>query len=207
MNKKVSVIIPCYNSGQFITVCLDSIPKRDDIEIICINDGSTDNTLNKLKEYKKLCYPNLIIINYSTNKGVSYARNKGLNKAIGDYILCIDSDDTIVSSVFNEIVDEELNNFIDIVFYNMIDNNGEVYEVNPHTAMNRVGCFKFVRAEFIGKTRYKVGLQRGEDSIFHQQLICKCPNIRCTDKVMYEYNFPREGSLTDIYKKTKKDTL
>lgn len=207
MDKKVSVIIPCYNSGEYIVKCLDSIPKRDDIEIICINDGSEDNTLKALKEYKNLYYNDLIIINYKDRKGVSYARNRGLNKATGDYILTIDSDDTIDGNVFNEIIEEELNGFIDMVFYNMIDNNGQVYDVNPHSVMNRVGCFKFVRREFIGKTRYKVGLQRGEDSVFHTQLVCKSPNIRCTDKLMYYYNYPREGSLTDIYKKTKVDKL
>jgi glycosyltransferase involved in cell wall biosynthesis len=51
---KVSVIIPAYNQEELIKRCLDSIPKRKDVEIIVVNDGSTDNTKNTLEEYKKI---------------------------------------------------------------------------------------------------------------------------------------------------------
>lgn len=200
---KVSIIIPTYNQEKLIVRCLDSIPKRDDIEIIVINDGSTDNTIGALQDYKKH-FNKLRIISYKNNRGVSYARNKGLNSATGEYVLFIDSDDYIDSNVFNDIVDNDLL-FVDIVFYNMIDNENNEYIVDKHRIMNRVGCFKFIKRKFIGKTRFKPNIQYGEDAIFHQALMIKCPTFKCTNKTMYYYNYPRDGSLTYLYQRSGKD--
>lgn len=202
---KVSVIIPVHNQEELIVRCLDSIPKRNDTEIIVVNDGSTDNTLNSLFEYRKK-YPKLKIISYKVNHGVSYARNKGIEKAKGEYIIFIDSDDYIYSLVFNDIVDKDLE-LVDIVFYNMIDNQGNEYKVDKCRVMNRVGAFKFVKRDFIGNTRFKVGLQVGEDSLFHEKLVFKNPTFKCTNKLMYHYNYPREGSLTNIYQRSNKDDV
>ena len=200
---KVSIIIPVYNQEELIVKCLDSIPKRDDIEIIVVNDGSKDKTLDSLFSYRKK-YDKLKIISYKVNHGVSYARNKGLDKATGQYVLFIDSDDYIYTDVFNDIVDNDLE-FVDIVFYNMEDNDGNEYIVNKHRTMNRVGTFKFVKRSFIGDTRYKVNLQCGEDALFHESLMIKSPTLRCTEKLMYHYNFPRKGSLTDLYWRNNND--
>jgi glycosyltransferase involved in cell wall biosynthesis len=202
---KVSVIIPVYNQEELIIRCLDSIPKRDDIEIIVVNDGSTDKTLESLYAYRKK-YPKLQIISYKVNHGVSYARNKAIDKAVGKYIIFIDSDDYIITDVFNDIVDNDLD-FVDIVFYNMIDNEGNEYVVNKYRTMNRVGAFKFILRKFIGDTRFKVGVQRGEDAIFHEALMCKAPTFKCTEKLMYHYNYPRKGSLTDIYQRSCEDDI
>ncbi len=202
---KVSVIIPVYNQEELIIRCLDSIPKRDDIEIIVINDGSTDKTLQTLFAYRKK-YTKLNIISYKKNHGVSYARNKGIEESKGKYLLFVDSDDYIESDVFNDIVDNDLD-FVDIVFYNMIDNQGTEYKVDKYRTMNRVGTFKFVLKSFIGDTRYKVGVQCGEDSIFHESLMIKSPTFKCTNKLMYHYNYPRHGSLTDLYQRSGKDDI
>ena len=202
---KVSVIIPVYNQEELIIRCLDSIPKRDDIEIIVVNDGSTDKTLELLFAYRKK-YSKLNIISYRVNHGVSYARNKAIEKAKGRYIIFIDSDDYIFPDVFNDIVDNDLG-FVDIVFYNMIDNQGTEYNVDKYRTMNRVGAFKFTLRSFIGNTRFKVGVQRGEDALFHEALMCKSPTFKCTDKLMYHYNFPRKGSLTDLYQRSGKDDV
>ena len=194
---KVSVIIPVYNQEELIVRCLDSIPKRDDIEIIVVNDGSTDKTLKSLYDYKKK-YSRLKIHSYKNNQGVSVARNKGLNISKGLYVLFIDSDDYIDGNIFNDIVDNDLK-FVDMVFYDMIDNTGQEYNVDNHRIMNRVGMFKFTKKSFIGNTRFKEKVQRGEDAIFHERLMVKCPTFICTKKLMYHYNFPRKGSLTDLY--------
>lgn len=199
---KVSVIIPVFNQEQLIIRCLNSIPKRNDIEIIVVNDGSTDNTLKRLYEYKRKEYQKLNIISYKENHGVSYARNKALDKAKGLYVVFIDSDDYIYPDVFNDIADNDLK-FVDIVFYNMLDNEGNEYIVDKHRTMNRVGAFKFISREFIGDTRYKVNLQVGEDAWFHEALMLKSPTIVCTGKLMYRYNYPRKGSLTNLYQEHK----
>ena len=95
MNKKVSVIIPAYNVEKYIKKCLESLLEQTykNYEIIIVNDGSTDNTLNILKEYKKK-YEFIELIDIK-NHGQGYARNIALSKATGDYILFLDADDFI----------------------------------------------------------------------------------------------------------------
>jgi len=92
---KVSVIIPCYNAECYLEKCIESLlnDKLSDKELIFINDGSKDNTLNKLKKFQKK-YNNIIIINQE-NSGQGVARNKGLKKAKGEYIFFLDVDDYI----------------------------------------------------------------------------------------------------------------
>lgn len=90
---KLSIIIPAYNVEKYIKQCIDSLLLVAlDKEIIIINDGSTDKTLDILSQYQHL--PEIKIINQE-NKGVAYSRNLGINIAKGDYISFIDSDDFI----------------------------------------------------------------------------------------------------------------
>ena len=199
---KYSVIIPCWNQERLVTSCLDSIPKREDTEIIVVNDGSTDRTLWTLEEYKKNVYPELIIITYEENKGVSYARNKGLEASKGKYVVFIDSDDYVYANTFNKICDYYYNQ-ADMIFYDMEDNHKNIYVSNRHNFKQRVGMFKFIRKSFIGKTRFPVGKHYGEDGDFYRALLEKHPTMFYTNMVMYHYNYPRQGSLSDIGRKEK----
>ncbi len=93
---KISIIVPVYNTEKYLNKCLESIVKQTltDIEIICINDNSKDNSLTILNSYASL--DNRIkIINLTSNQGVSKARNIGIKEAIGEYIGFVDSDDFI----------------------------------------------------------------------------------------------------------------
>lgn len=94
MNPKVSVIIPVYNTEQYIAECLDSVVNQTlkDIEIIIINDKSPDNSMSIIREYAK-CGRRVIIIDKPVNEGVGQARNDGLAKATGEFVCFIDSDD------------------------------------------------------------------------------------------------------------------
>lgn len=90
---KISVIIPVFNMEKFLGYCLDSVRKQtlQEIEIIAVNDGSTDHSLELLLEYAKVC-SNLILINQK-NCGVGNARNRGIQEARGEYIAFMDPDD------------------------------------------------------------------------------------------------------------------
>lgn len=95
MDKTLSIIIPCYNVEKYIEECLESVCNdRDaDLEVICVNDGSTDGTLDILEQWKQKD-ARVIVINQE-NKGVSVARNQGLHIAKGEFIYFLDSDDKV----------------------------------------------------------------------------------------------------------------
>lgn len=95
----VSVIIPCYNVEKFIAECLDSVLKQtySNLEIICIDNNSTDKTYSILEEYQKR-FPFKIKLKKELQKGAPYARNNGLNIAQGKWIQFLDADDLLIDS-------------------------------------------------------------------------------------------------------------
>ena len=103
---KLSIIIPAYNVEKYIDACLESVVKQDvqysDYEIIVINDGSTDSTLQHIQHYT-INFPHIIVIN-QTNQGQSVARNIGAQIAHGEYIWFVDSDDIICSNCLNGLL-------------------------------------------------------------------------------------------------------
>ena len=121
---KVSVIIPVYNVESYLSECLDSIINQTlkDIEIICIDDCSTDNSYNILLEYANKDSRIKIIKNIENN-GVGFARNVGQFSAIGDYIYFIDPDDYISLNFLEELYNTAVKYNSDIVNTNNIYNN------------------------------------------------------------------------------------
>lgn len=117
---KVSIIVPVYNVENYLERCLQSLVKQTlkDIEIICINDGSTDNSKNILEQYAK--EDNRIILINQENSGVSKARNKGLELAKGEYIGFIDSDDWVDLNFFEELYNKAKSTNSDIAASSII---------------------------------------------------------------------------------------
>lgn len=102
---KFSIIIPVYNSDQYIDRCLNSILKQDmEFEIICVDDGSSDNSKEILARYEKQ-HHNVNVIYSESNEGPSIARNKGLRVASGEYIWFVDSDDYILDNSLADLYD------------------------------------------------------------------------------------------------------
>lgn len=99
---KISVIIPVYNVKKYLRDCLDSVTRQTitDIEIICIDDGSTDGSLDILNEYS-IKDERFVILN-QPNQGVSVSRNNGLEVANGDYVAFVDSDDYLLNNDYLE---------------------------------------------------------------------------------------------------------
>ena len=125
---KFSIIIPVYNVEKFLERCLKSICelKLEDKEIILINDGSTDNSLEILEKYIKI-YPKNIKIISQKNQGVSKARNVGIENSIGEYILFIDSDDFIepkqTEKILNVAYEQEVDILIGSFFEYFLEEN------------------------------------------------------------------------------------
>ena len=91
----ISIIVPVYNTAPYLPQCLDSLVNQTyrDIEIICVNDGSTDNSPDILKAYAER--DSRILVIHQENLGLSGARNKGLESARGEWVMFVDSDDWI----------------------------------------------------------------------------------------------------------------
>lgn len=171
---KLSVIIPVYNVEKYIVECLDSVVKQsvDNVEVICVNDGSTDNSLEVLQEYEKKY--NFIYVYSKKNGGLSSARNYGIEKATGDYIFFLDSDDLLADcncfSFIKKILKKEK---VDILYFDGCcffeeglenkGNNRERYS-NAYRRKESYGFYqkgKFLFADFVQKGEYycQVSLQ------------------------------------------------
>ena len=135
---KVSVIVPVYNVEKYLPTCLDSLVQQTlkEIEIIVVNDGSTDNSLSIMQQYAKK-YPDKIKIYSKENGGLSDARNAGMKIANGEYISFIDSDDYIscdfIETLYNvmkaeksDIVECDTVRFEDGATPSVINDNCEV---------------------------------------------------------------------------------
>lgn len=110
--KKISVVVPIYNVEKYIARCLDSILMQDyeNLELILINDGSTDNVEAKINTYLEK-YPDIIKYIKKDNGGLSDARNKGIEIATGDYIMFVDSDDYLEPNLLKKLspyIDKEI---------------------------------------------------------------------------------------------------
>ena len=101
--KKVSIILPIYNVSQYLRECLDSVIGQtlQDIEILCVNDGSTDDSLDIIREYAARD-PRIVVIT-GPNGGYGKAMNKGLDRATGEYIGIVEPDDYVVPEMFGEL--------------------------------------------------------------------------------------------------------
>ena len=125
---KFSIIVPTYNREKYIIKCIDSVLDQtyDNFEVIIIDDGSTDNTENLVKKYqdKRIKYFK------NENHGIGYSRNFGINKAKGDYIFFLDSDDYLEENMLEEVLNNIKNHDI------LIFNYKEIYEVDNHILLN-----------------------------------------------------------------------
>ena len=124
-NIKISIIIPVYNIERYIGKCLESLIKQtyNNIEIIVINDGSTDQSLNVIEKY---CENDLRIelINQE-NQGVNEARKNGYLHSSGDYLLFVDGDDWLEIDAIDKLVDIAIKHNPDIILFDIIRVNNE----------------------------------------------------------------------------------
>lgn len=115
MKPKVSILVPCYNVEKYLRQCMNSIVNQTlkDIEIICINDGSTDDSLNILQEYAQKD-DRVIIIN-KANSGYGDSMNQGLEKATGEYIGIVESDDFAELDMFEKLYNAAIKQNAEVV--------------------------------------------------------------------------------------------
>lgn len=219
---KVSVIVPIYNAEKYLHICIQSILEQTlkDIEVILVNDGSTDNS-SKIAEQFSRNDDRIVFINIS-NQGASNARNIGIKEARGEYIGFVDSDDWIESTMFEELyISGSLHN-CDIVICDhefKYSKNGvkRGYEVSQNTLLDRnkiedeilsgiiTGNFNttcwdkiYKRELLIDNKIYFKQLPKFEDLIFLMNVFSYAKRTFYIPRKLYNYRVV-EGSLSNKY--------
>lgn len=217
----VSIIIPVYNVEKYVAKCLDSIIENNAFsgQVICVNDGSTDGSLEILNQYVAK-YPNLEILS-QPNAGLSEARNTGLRAAKGEYVMFIDSDDWVVSGslaeLFARIEGEE------VLYYNgkRYFEEAQQYEkecpITEYKHENGQAFFASImrmrrnipwvcvwgaiykRTFLIDNSLWNEPGIYHEDSYFTPQVLIKAKDVSCVDIDVYAYRI-RGGSITAVVK-------
>lgn len=205
-DRKISVIIPVYNVEKYLERCLFSITNNTyrNLEIICVNDGSSDHSLDILNRYK-LKDQRILVID-KENGGVSSARNAGLDIASGDYIAFIDSDDWISLEYFSLLMKALDDTSADMVYCRFkktgqtSDTVGENHEcVSPkmvtveqyfsdHLSKYYV-CGKIYKSSIVGQLRFEETLRVFEDFLFNIQVFTAKDTlcVACLDAQIYYY--------------------
>ncbi len=213
---KISIIVPVYNVEEYLVKCLDSLINQTlkDIEIICINDGSTDNSLDILKAYSKND-ERIVLIN-KENEGVSIARNSGIEKASGEYIMFVDSDDYLELTACEDLYKKIKKDSSDLLIFNhfcIFENNKKnAKELNALTEdiifnfKNSPEDFFYINTGILGKL-YKnnnIGklntlLKKGEDTVFFWEYCLKNnPKISILNKSLYNYRIRSNSTMENI---------
>lgn len=227
MKKKtlISVIIPVYNVQDYITECLESIIEQSysNLEIIIVNDGSTDNSSEICREY--MARDNRIIFVEKENGGASTARNFGLDHATGDFISFVDSDDFIHKDYFKILLDNIEDN--QLVFCNFSEYHSDQpkHEINIEE-FNSFESIEFTSTELLKKiTTFKRPLvivpwgkifdkniwhnlrfienKTHEDEFIVHHFIDETQKIKFIDLPLYYYRQNREGSVMSTLTKQK----
>ena len=222
MKTAVSVIVPCYNVAPYVDECMSGLAEQTlgPMEIICVDDGSTDGTLELLYRWREK--DNRLRVISQSNAGVSAARNAGLDAAEGKYVGFVDPDDRVDRRMFSRLLGAAEKNDADVVVCGcreFVEKDGVVVheggwspddEFYPEERVEQfrrgsawcrcVGPVynKLVRRSLVEEhsLRFVVGLKEGEDLAFLLMLLPFAPRLRTLSDRFYHYRRERPGSAT-----------
>jgi len=198
---KISIIVPVYNTAPYLRRCLNSLVNQtlQDIEIICVDDCSTDNSLEILKEYKD----KIKVISLQKNAGVSKARNLGIETSCGEYLAFVDSDDYVDLNFYEELYKKAISNNAKVVKSQkkIVLENGEVhidrFKDNDNVFEHAYSLMTAIySAELIKKNNIKFleNLTNGEDCVFLNSILLNVEKVYTVQNTFYYY-CRRQGSL------------
>lgn len=201
--KELSIIIPCYNVENYIEDCLNSIKKQltnFTYEIIIIDDKSTDNSLNIIKNYIKKNKMNIKLLVNEENYGAGYSRNRAIKEAKYEYISFIDADDYLDDNFYDEMFSNIEKNNLDVIVtdFNIVyeDNTpsalasgciGKVNKINMiNTGFAASPCNKIIKKELLLKYPFAEGIMN-EDIASIIAILVNAKNVSYTNKTRYNY--------------------
>lgn len=229
MNAEISIIIPVYNLSKYLEKSLDSIIKQtifEKLEIIIINDGSTDNSREICQKYVNK-YHNFILID-KENGGVSSARNLGINNAHSKYICFFDGDDTLAENCYERLLNMIENNNADIAitdfavvhddeivikkrnnFKKIYTNKEEIIKDFLSGKNIGINIFdKIYKKSIIGKVKFIEGKAIGEDMYFNYEVLKNVNTLYIDTTEIGYYYYKHQGSaMNSNFSKKYFDTL
>ncbi len=192
-NPKISIIMPIFNSEEFITECLNSLIKQTfkNFEVICINDGSIDNSLTILKEFEKK--DERIHIFSQNNTGAGIARNVGMEKSKGEYLLFLDSDDIFEDIMLEELYAKIKQNDNEIVICNsqnfIVKENKKIFYRKNYLISDKILKIKSFSSKDIKKDFFNLFIWWPWDKLFKkiyiEKLGIKFQNLRSTNDLYF----------------------
>ncbi len=215
MSALVSIIIPVYNLEGYIGNCLTKTVNQTykNLEIICIDDGSTDTSADVIKAFCEK--DNRVKYVYQENAGVSAARNKGLDTATGDYIMFLDGDDymhyqaveifvkCIVDSEYDvvcalEFVTKSLNeNMSQILDYNLLVTQiPDLYSSKNNSGLGKSVCCKIFKSDIVKSVRFNTSTVLGEDFVYLVRIFITHGCVGVLSDYLYYY-YQRESSCVN----------
>lgn len=210
---KLSVIVPVFNVEKYLNRCLDSLCNQSlsDIEIICVDDCSSDSSAKILQKYSKI-YKNLTVVNLAKNQGVSAARNAGLALAQGEYIAFVDSDDEVDLDFYEKLYQAAKTQDFDIV-------RGQAVEITYDGKKNFVkqiadgNKFFFLNYWLIAiykksllaenKITFSTKHSLGEDLLFLNQALIATQSLKLIDGTFYYYHRREDSSDSKTLSESK----
>ena len=223
--KKVSIIVPVYNVEKYLAKCLDSLVNQtlEDVEIIVVDDGSRDNSKQIIDEFQTK-YPDKIKSFVKENGGLSDARNFGLDRANGEYIGFVDSDDYVTAEMFEEMFSLAQKYDAEMVICNLqkVDENGKIVQkltqvpnmpekidlaknLSVFSDLGYFACNKLFRRDLFENKRFKKGVHF-EDIQLVPQLLLSCKTLAQTQNYHYQY-LERQDSITKTHTEKGLDLL
>ena len=211
MKDTVSIIVPIYNVERFLPECMESLLALDypDLEIIAVNDGSTDRSGEIAREF--VSHNHRIRLIEQENRGVSVARNTGVRAADGDLIMFVDSDDLVHPELLSHLLNTQREHDADIACCGFaelaetpawsIGNRSQVFEdcdgVRNLLYQHIVnGPFaKLYRAEILGYEPFLPGMRVGEDLLMNTRVFADARRVAVSDARLYGYRQDRKGSV------------
>ena len=228
MDIRISFVVPVYNVEAYVVQCLESIIGQTypNIEIIVVNDGSTDGSSGIVRAYETK--DSRIKVFDQENQGLSAARNAGMEQASGDFLWFVDSDDYIASDACERIVDalrsqscdllilgryrfwEDGRRAYDKISWGVSSADGRTYltETIPRGIFTASACNKVIRADFVN--RHSIRFQPGilyEDLYFTFQCLLQAGDVTLLEEPFYFYRQNRAGSIICTIKERDKDVL
>lgn len=217
---KISVILPVYNVSKYLRKSYESIclQKYANLEIIYVNDGSTDDSEKIIQEIKSK--DSRISLYNKLNEGVGIARNYGLKKATGEFVYFMDPDDTLTDMLFEDFSSLllEIKKIEVFVFGYNINNNGNITQKNWNPSLPEYISLKndiynllnnsllspiwnkIYSRTFLENNKIVFSAQKnGQDVLFNLECFKHVKKCYVVDTIYYEYNIFRQGSLTETY--------